>query len=370
MSSEPTSKARAESILQRPYRVGILGATGLVGQRLVQRLETHPWFRTTVVAASDRSAGRPYAEATRWSLSGAPPSQIATMTVRSCRADEFGDCDLVLSALDAAPAREIEPELARGGFPVISNSSAWRMGDDVPLVIPEVNPDHLGLVERQRSKTGGGFIVTNPNCSATGLALALAPLHSAFGLRRLVVTTLQAISGAGASGPRALELMDNVVPWIPGEEDKLESELSKILGSMTPDSVRPLSLEVSAHCHRVPVIDGHLEAVSLECERQVRPEEAAESMRGFRGEVASLGLPSSIPQPIVVREEDDRPQPRLDRDAGGGMAVVVGRIRPCPVLGLRLVLLSHNTVRGAAGGTLLNAELLAARGLLRPEASR
>ena len=345
-------------------KVGVLGATGLVGQRLVQRLASHPWFELVALGASERSAGRQYADAARWTLAEDPPEAAAGMRVVRCRPAELDACDLVFSALDARHAREIEPSFAEAGFAVVSNSSAFRMEEDVPLLVPEVNGDQLSLLEHQRSRTGGGYVVTNPNCSTAGLALAAAPLHRAFGIRRLVVTTLQAVSGAGVDGPSALELTDNVLPYIPGEEHKLECELSKILGSVDGGRLKPDGVVVSAHCHRVGVLDGHLEAVSMELERSVAPEEAAESLRGFRGESEARELPSSAARPIVVREEPDRPQPRLDRSTGDGMSVVVGRIRPCPVLGLKMELLSHNTVRGAAGGTLLNAELLAARGLV------
>jgi aspartate-semialdehyde dehydrogenase len=348
----------------RRYKVGILGATGVVGQRLIQRLAGHPWFEIAVLAASERSAGRPYGEVTSWKVSEAAPPDVRERTVVECNARDLEPCDLVLSALDAPVAREVEPELARRGFAVISNSSAFRQAEDVPLLIPEINAVHLDLLRVQRSRTGSGFIVTNPNCSATGLAIAVAPLHRAFGLRRLVVTTLQAVSGAGAEGPRALDLLDNVSPYIAGEEEKLETELSKILGRVSGDAIERAGVVVSASCHRVPVVDGHLEAASLELATDVSPETAVRTLRAFDGDVAGLELPSFRGRPIVVRDEPDRPQPRLDRDTGGGMAVVVGRVRRCPVLGLKLELLAHNTIRGAAGGTLLNAELLAARELI------
>lgn len=353
-----------------PYKVGILGATGMVGQRLVQRVSGHPWFEIEALTASDRSAGRPYGEATRWSLSADPPPAVAAQTVLPSRVDVLGGCDLVLSGLDADVAREIEVECARAGLAVVSNSGAHRQGSDVPLLVPEVNAAHLALLDLQHGRIGPGFIVTNPNCSVTGLALALAPLHRAFGVRRAVVATLQAVSGAGLDGPRALAIVDNVIPFIAGEEEKIERELGKILGGAGPGGAMPAPIAVSAHCHRVATIDGHLEAVSVELARAASPEEAAAVLGAFEGDVQDLALPSAPPFPIVVRREPDRPQPRLDREAGGGMAVVVGRIRSCPVLSLRLVVLSHNTVRGAAGGTLLNAELLAARGLLPRRASR
>jgi aspartate-semialdehyde dehydrogenase len=345
------------------YNVGILGATGLVGQRLVELLADHPWFRIAGLAASERSAGRRYADAAHWRLSADAPSEAARLPVRDCTVDALDDCDLVFSGLEASVARNVEPRFAGAGFAVISNSSAFRQRADVPLVVPEVNADHLDLLEGQRG-SGGGYIVTNPNCSVTGLALVMAPLHRAFGVRRLVVSTLQAITGAGAEGPRALDLLDNVLPYIPGEEEKIERELGKILGRLDGGRVVEAPLVVSAHCHRVATIDGHLEAVSVELAADVAPQDVKAALREFRGGTADLDLPSSASPLIVVRDEPDRPQPRLDRQAANGMAAVVGRVRPCAVLGTKLELLSHNTVRGAAGGTVLNAELLAARDLL------
>jgi aspartate-semialdehyde dehydrogenase len=346
------------------YRAGILGATGLVGQRLIERLSRHPWFRIAALAASDRSVGLRYSEAADWMLSAAPPDEIAGLRVRPCRPPDLGDCDLVFSALDSKNGALVEPQFAASGFVVISNSSAFRNHADVPLVIPEVNAAHLDLVREQSRRYEGGFIVTNPNCSVTGLAVVMAPLHRAFGLRRAVVATMQAASGAGSSGPSALELLDNVVPYIPNEEDKFEKELCKILGTVQGEAIESAAITVSAHCHRVPTLDGHLEAVSLELERPTTAEEAISVLEEYEGEIAGLNLPSAVSPIIVVRSEQDRPQPRLDRDEGGGMAVVVGRVRPCPVLGLKLELLSHNAIRGAAGVTILNAELLAARKLL------
>ena len=343
--------------------VGILGATGLVGQRLVERLVGHPWFRLVAVGASERSAGRPYREAVRWSLGSDVPEAAGDLQVRPCVPDALRDCALVLSALDAAAAGPIETAFVAAGIPVLSNSSAHRMQPHVPLLVPEVNAAHLDVLG------GRTPLVTNPNCSVTGLALALAPLHRAFGIRRVVVATLQALSGAGLEGPRGTDVLDNVIPFIAGEEEKIETELGKILGHAGAGAIEPASLRVSAHCHRVSTLDGHLEAVSVELERPPVAEEAAEAMRSFRGDVAGLGLPSAPQRPLIVRAEPDRPQPRLDRLAGGGMSVTVGRVRPCPVLSLRFELLSHNTVRGAAGGALLNAELLHARGLVRHAAA-
>ena len=345
----------------RPYHVGIAGATGLVGQRLVARVAEHPWFRLAVVGASLRSSGGAYGDVTRWMLPDPIPAEAGALVVSGCTPADFDGCDLVLSALDAPVASEVEPQLARAGLAVVSNSSALRMAEDVPLIVPEVN---AGSVVRIAARAASGFVVTNPNCSVTGLALALAPLDRAFGVSRVVVTTLQAVSGAGLGGPRAVELLDNVVPYIAGEEEKIEIELGKILGRATAERFEPATIAVSAHCNRVPTLDGHLETVSVELDRSTSPEDAMAALASFRGDVFGLDLPTAPRFPIVVRREPDRPQPRLDRDCNAGMSVVVGRVRPCPVLTLRFVLLSHNMVRGAAGGALLNAELLAARGLL------
>jgi aspartate-semialdehyde dehydrogenase len=345
----------------RPYHVGIAGATGLVGQRLVARLTGHPWFRVAALGASERSAGVPYGDAVRWMLAAPLAEAAAARVVRGCGVSDFAGCDLVLSALDAPIAAELEPSLAAAGIAVVSNSSALRMAADVPLLVPEVNGSHA---VRIAGRSGGGFVVTNPNCSVTGLALALAPLDRAFGVRRVVVTTMQSVSGAGLSGPRAIELLDNVVPYIAGEEEKIEAELGKILGSATAERFTRADIAVAAHCHRVPTLDGHLEAVSVELKRQATPEEAMAALASFRGDIEGLDLPTAPEFPIVVRREADRPQTRLDRDTGSGMSVVVGRVRPCPVMTLRFVVLSHNMVRGAAGGAVLNAELLAARDLL------
>ena len=347
----------------KPYWVGILGATGSVGQRLIERLEGHPWFRIHRLGASERSAGRLYSEAANWRLSPDPPESVAGTIVAPCTVDAMGDCDLILSGLDKEHGAELEPLFADAGMAVISNSSAYRQHPDVPLLIPEVNANQLDLLVRQSARQPG-FIVTNPNCSVTGLALALAPLDRQFGVEAVIVTTFQALSGAGMSGPRALELTDNVLPYIPGEEDKMELELSKLFGRVEKGELVRCPVTVSAHCHRVATFDGHLEAVSVRLKRQASLDEIRNAMIDYSGETADDGLPSSPTPVLVVRSEDDRPQPRLDRDAGAGMAVTVGRLRPCPVLGLKFELLSHNTVRGAAGGTVLNAELLAKRGLL------
>lgn len=349
-----------------PYHVGIAGATGLVGQRLVARIVNHPWFRLAALGASERSSGRAYREVVRWILPEPIPEAAAALLVSGCAPADFAACDLVLSALDAPVAIDVEPALARAGLAVVSNSSALRMAPDVPLVVPEVNGR---AVVRVAARAGQGFVVTNPNCSVAGLALALSPLDRSFRVRRVVVTTMQSVSGAGLAGPRAIDLLDNVVPYIGGEEEKIEIELGKILGEATASGFVPADIAVSAHCHRVPTLDGHLEAVSVELERPPSPEDAMAVLAAFRGDIEGLGLPTAPAFPIVVRPEPDRPQTRLDRDCGGGMSVVVGRVRACPVLTLRFVLLSHNMVRGAAGAAVLNAELLAVRDLL-PRRSR
>jgi aspartate-semialdehyde dehydrogenase len=348
------------------FRVGVLGATGMVGQQILHRLRAHPWFRVTALAASERSAGKCYAEAASWRISEPLPREIGALAVQSL--DEELDCDFVFSALDSSVAGRAEKDFARRGYPVISNSSNHRMDPDVPLIVPEVNPDHIALVEAQRTRRAytTGFIVTNPNCSAAGLVVALKPIDDALGIEMVSVVTMQALSGAGYPGVASLDATDNVIPFISGEEDKLESEPRKILGTLRGDSIAPAEFRVAAQCHRVPVSHGHLEAVSLKLRTKASPEEIAGVLREFRGEPQRLELPSAPVHPIEVREERDRPQPRLDRDAGGGMAVVVGRIRRCPVFDIRFVLLSHNLVRGAAGAAILNAEFLACAGAMAP----
>jgi aspartate-semialdehyde dehydrogenase len=338
-------------------RVAILGATGTVGQRFVQLLEGHPRFIVSALAASDRSVGKPYAEACLWRLPGEMPEGVRGLAVQP--PDPPLDCDLVLSSLPGEVAREIEGCWAAAGFPVISNSSAYRMAAEVPLVIPEVNPDHLRLLDGRKGK---GFIVTNPNCSAIGIGLALAPLQRDFGIAACVVTTLQAISGAGYPGVSAMDITDNVVPFIAGEEEKIERETQKILGTVRGGSIDPAPFPVSAQCHRVNVQDGHLAAVRVKLARPATLDALRTALATFTGIPQTLRLHSAPERPIVVREEPDRPQPRLDRGAGAGMSVTVGRVFPDRVLDYRFVVLSHNTIRGAAGAALLNAELLAAQG--------
>src|SRR5215218_4844745 len=343
------------------HRVGILGATGMVGQRFIQLLENHPQFEITAVAASDRSQGKTYGEACTWRLNGEMPGAVRSLPVQPPKPPL--DCDLVFSSLPGDIARETEGSFANAGYPVISNSSAFRMDEDVPLLIPEVNHKHLDLLAQQRRRyISGGFIVTNPNCSTIMLALALAPLHATFGITSTVATTLQALSGAGHPGVASLDILDNVLPHISGEEEKIETETTKILGRFVNDQIEPALMAVSAQCHRVNVADGHMAAVRVNFTRKPDLEELRETLMSFRSLPQELGLHSAPANPIVVRDEVDRPQPKLDRDAGNGMTITVGRLRPDTVLDYRFVVLSHNTIRGAAGAAILNAELLIALG--------
>ncbi len=344
--------------------VVVLGATGAVGQRFVQLLAEHPWFELVAVAGSERSAGRPYGEVCNWVIPGDPPPAVQRMIVSPL--DPALPVRIAFSALPAGVAREVEPRFAQAGIAVCSNASAHRYEPDVPLLIPEVNADHLALIERQRAGRGWpGLIVTSPNCTTSGIALPLKPLQQAFGLTRVSAVSLQAISGAGYPGVASLDILGNVVPYIEGEEEKIARELDLLLGSVQNGECRPAGLAVSAQANRVPVLDGHTVCLSLGFERRPSPDEAEDVLRAFRAPAVVAGLPSAPSRPILVRTEPDRPQPRRDRDAGGGMAVTVGRVRPCPVLDLRLVSVSHNTLRGAAGGSILNAELLVAEGYVR-----
>ena len=345
-------------------RVGILGATGTVGQRLAAMLEGHPQLVVTAVAASDRSQGKTFGEACVWRLPGDMPSALRALPVRP--PEPPLDCDIVLSSLPADIAGPVEAQFAAAGYPVISNSSSHRMDDDVPLLIPEVNAGHLAMIA---GRPGRGFIVTNPNCSTIMIALALAPLQTRFGVEAVVVTTMQAISGAGYPGVASLDITDNVVPYIASEEEKIERETLKILGRLEGGGggarVRPAEFPLSAQCHRVPVVDGHMAAIRVQLGRKAEPGELRDAFTSFRGPPQELGLHTAPLCPILVRDEPDRPQPRLDRDAGGGMSITVGRIARDRVLSHRFVALSHNTIRGAAGAAILNAELLLAEGDLR-----
>lgn len=349
----------------RRWPVAILGATGAVGQTFIRQLVDHPWFEIAELAASDRSAGRPYAEACRW-LEGALPPELATRTVVRCDPADVKS-PLVFSALDSGVAGEVEQTFARAGRLVLSNAKNHRMDPDVPLVIPEVNAPHLNLLETQRrGRNWTGGIVTNANCAATVAAVAMAPLHEAFGITRAMVFTMQAVSGAGYPGVASLDILGNVIPYIGEEEPKVERELGKLLGAYSADAVTMAGFTVSAHTNRVPTEHGHLVCLSLEFERRVSPEEAMQAMCAWTGHESARGLPSAPPQPLVVTREPDRPQTRRDVWAGRGMTVTAGRLRSDPLFDLKLVALGHNTIRGAAGGSVLNAELLAARGLLPP----
>jgi len=348
----------------KKWRAGVLGATGIVGQRLVKLLSTHPWFELTEVAASERSSGRTYAEAVRWHLDGPVPDRARGLLVKGL--DPTLDCDFVFSALDSSVAGTAEEAFARAGYPVVSNSKNHRMDPDVPLLIPEVNAAHLDAIPVQQRNRGydTGFMVTNPNCSTAGLVLVLKPLADAFGLEKIFVVTLQAVSGAGYPGVASMDIHANVIPFISGEEEKMESEPQKLLGKWDGARFVDAGLGLSAHCNRVPVLDGHLECVSLALKKIASLHEVREALRNFQVDAAVAALPTAIPRPIHVLDGDDRPQPRRDVHAGEGMAAVVGRVRECPLLDIKLTLLSHNLVRGAAGAALLNAELLAARGFL------
>jgi aspartate-semialdehyde dehydrogenase len=343
--------------------VGILGATGVVGQRFIQMLEHHPWFEVAWLAASDRSEGKTYAEAVRWRLKTAIPPNIATMKVSPAAPEDAPK--VIFAALDSSIAAEMEPRFAQAGCAVVSNSSALRMQPDVPLVIPEVNADHIKLIDGQAwRKKSGGYVVTNPNCSAIGLVLALAPLRQRFGLDAVMAVTMQAVSGAGYPGVASLDILGNVIPYIRNEEEKMEEETQKLLGRVNGTRVIPAEFAMSAQCNRVAVEDGHTESISIRLKNKAKPEEIIAAWNDFRGEPQELKLPSAPERPVVYLEANDRPQPRFDIDMGAGMTTVVGRLRPCGVLDWKFTVLSHNTIRGAAGAAVLNAELLKAKGYL------
>jgi len=343
--------------------VGVLGATGTVGQRFVERLADHPWFEITALAASERSATRPYGEVARWRLLSPLPERLAAMEVAHV-SDEL-PCRAVFSALDATTAREIEPLFARRGAFVFSNASAHRMDDDVPLLIPEVNPDSLDVLERQRANRGWtGSLVTNANCSTIFLAMALAPLDRAFGVERAFVTTLQAVSGAGYPGVPSLDILGNVIPDIPEEAGKIEREVAKILVGARDAAASRTPLVLSAMTYRVPVEEGHTESVSLELAKKAGGDDVEAAWHEFRGRDDVAALPSAPPHPVLYLREPQRPQPRRDVLAGDGMCTVVGGLRPCPLLDWKFTVLGHNTIRGAAGASVLNAELAVSKGLL------
>jgi aspartate-semialdehyde dehydrogenase len=343
--------------------VGILGATGTVGQRFVERLVDHPWFELAAVAASERSRGKSYAEASRWRLPSKLPERVGAMTVAAVT-DEL-PCSIVFSALDAAVAREVEPACARRGMLVFSNASAHRMDEDVPLLIPEVNPDSIALIPRQKRQRGWrGALVTNSNCSTMFLAIALAPLHRDFGVEKCFVSTMQAVSGAGYPGVPSLDILGNVIPDIPEEAVKLEREVVKILGRTDGDRVVAAGFPVSAMTYRVAVEDGHTESVSVALSKKVSAADLEAAWNEFRGDGEVAGLPSAPKRPIHYLPGSHRPQPRQDVDTERGMATLVGGLKPCPIFDWKFTVLGHNTVRGAAGASVLNAEYAAIKGLL------
>lgn len=365
MSDTATLPLRTEQEQRGTERipVAVLGATGSVGQRFIQLLETHPWFRLHEVVASERSAGKRYGEAADWRLETLLPQTAAGLEVKSLGTEL--ESRLLFSGLDSSVAGEAEDDYANRGCAVISNSRNHRMDDDVPLLIPEVNAEHIDAIEAQRARRRSrGYIVTNPNCSVIGLAMALAPLERAFGVEKVQVTTMQAISGAGYAGVASYAILDNVIPFIGGgEEDKIEKEPRKILGKWST-GFEDAPMIISAQVNRVPTIDGHLMTISLKLRNRASIEDIRAAIETFEGEPQRLGLPFAPRRPLHYIDAPDRPQPRLDRDRERGMAVSVGRLRPCNILDVRMVALVHNTIRGAAGAAILNAELLKARGLL------
>ncbi|MBV8819436.1 MAG: aspartate-semialdehyde dehydrogenase [Acidobacteriaceae bacterium] len=346
----------------KPIEVGVLGGTGMVGQHFVRFLQGHPWFRLTWLGASDRSAGKKYRDATAWRLEGDMPSDVTDIVVSECRP---GDAPrLVFSAMDASVAGEIEREFAQAGHIVVSNARNHRMEPDVPLLVPEVNAGHLNLIRAQQKNRGwSGMIVTNPNCSTVVLTMALAPLVR-FGIERVLVATMQAVSGAGYPGVSSMDIIGNVVPFIGGEEEKMQQETQKILGSCSDGKVVPLAARVSATCNRVAVTDGHMVAASVEFEKKPPLDAVRAAIYDFRGAPQERNLPSAPVQPVIYMDQQDRPQPRRDAARDNGMAVTVGRVRECPVLDVKFVACGHNAIRGAAGAAVLNAELMVSEGFL------
>jgi aspartate-semialdehyde dehydrogenase len=344
--------------------VAILGATGSVGQRFISLLDNHPWFKVIALAASDRSIGQPYGEACRWVLAEPMPDWAREMIVVPATPESI-DARIVFSALPASLAKDLEPQFAQAGFAVCSNASSYRRADDVPLLLPEVNSDHIALVHEQRKIRGwSGCIITNPNCTSTGLTVALKALQDAFGVKRAFVVSLQALSGAGYPGVSSMDINDNIVPYIGGEEDKVEWEPRKMLGKFNSHGIELADLTMSAHTNRVAVLDGHTVCASVELTHPIAPEVASRAMSSYQPPASACDLPSTPNPVILLREESDRPQPRLDRMTGRGMTTVVGRVRADPLFDLKFVVLSHNTIRGAAGGSIYNAELLVNEGLL------
>jgi aspartate-semialdehyde dehydrogenase len=352
-----------KGIDMKKISVAVLAATGAVGQRFVQLLADHPWFELTAVTGSERTIGQKYGQAVNWIVPGPLPEKVANLTILPTEANI--DVPVVFSALPSKEAWEKEPYFAQGGYAVVSNASAYRMATDVPLLIPELNPDHTQLIASQQANNGWtGFIVTSPNCSTTSAILPLKILQDNFGLEAAFMVTLQAISGAGYPGVSALDLLDNLVPYIEGEDSKLEVEPKKLLGEVRHGRLHLADLRLSAQANRVPVLDGHLASVSALLHDKAAPEQVVEALQGWRPPAICAELPGSPAQPLIYLPEPDRPQPRRDRDAGNGMAWTVGKVRGCDVLDIRFMALTHNTVRGAAGGAILNAELLVAQGLI------
>ncbi len=350
--------------------VAVLAATGSVGQRFVQLLDNHPWFEVVALTGSDRSIGKPYGEVCHWLLPGEMPAWAREMIVRPST-PEAVQAPLALSGLPADLARDIEPAFAAAGTVICSNASAYRRAADVPILLPEINAPHVRLIEAQRRLRGwSGAITTNPNCTSTGMSIAIKPLQDAFGLKRVFAVSLQALSGAGYPGIASMDIIDNVIPNIGGEEDKVEWEPRKMLGTLSGDSIEMASFGISAHTNRVAVTDGHVVTLSIELGTRAKPAEVVEVLRAYQGPEEARGLPFSPNPVIVVRDEDNRPQPRLDRMTGSGMTTVVGRVRPDSLLDIRMVVLSHNTIRGAAGGSLFNAELIARMGYLGAQYTR
>ncbi len=349
--------------IKQKIPVAVLGATGMVGQRFVQLLADHPWFELAAVAASERRAGMQYGETCKWVLDGEMPEKASELIVQPTQPGL--EARIVFSALPADWAREVEPEFASAGYIVCSNASAFRTAPDVPLLIPEINHDHLHLLEIQRKQRGWeGLIVTSPNCTTTGIALPMKPLHDLFGIEKLFAVTMQAVSGAGYPGISYLDIEDNVIPYIGGEEEKIEQETRLLLGTMNEGQRELAAIGISAQANRVSVKEGHTVCLSVGFERKPSLYEVVNALKDFKGTPGFPELPSSPKQILVVRDEDDRPQPKRDRGVNEGMSVVVGRIRECPLLDYRMVTVSHNTLRGAASGSILNAELLVAKGFV------
>jgi aspartate-semialdehyde dehydrogenase len=343
--------------------VGVLGATGAVGQKFIKLLEGHPWFEVTEVAASERTSGKLYGEAVSWKQTTPVPEGVRSLEIRPC-APRL-KCRIVFSGLDASVAGTVEEDFARAGYVVLSNSKNHRLDADVPLVIPEVNPEHMGLIPIQRrNRKSSGYIVTNSNCTTMFLAMALGPIHKAYTIEKVFMVSMQAVSGAGYPGVPSLDILGNVIPFIGGEEEKVEIETRRILGHFNGQAVELADFPVSAQCNRVAVEDGHTESVSVKLSRKTTAADIADLLRGFSGLPQQLRLPSAPEKPFIVMEAQDRPQPRFDVNRSNGMATLVGRIRPCSIFDYKFTLMGHNTIRGAAGASILNAELLKAQGLL------